>query len=135
MAIRELSSSPQERILLQEEDKSRYSAYFKSYGAEAEKSPDHETLENLAALLGVDTREIRAKVARAERLHREAWKPSRHQRARERAGAVTEYELITEFDGKQLFWQIGADQFLVNVQGRMQFETTLKGALHQLACA
>lgn len=119
---------------LREEEKTRYSSFFKSYGTEQDTPPDQETLESLAGLMGVDIAEIRAKVARAERLHREAWKPSRR-RAHEQAGAVTRYELITEFDGKQLFWQVGADQFLVNVRGRPQIESTLKAALHQLACA
>lgn len=117
-----------------EPERTAYSSYFKGFGPDGDQGPDDETLEQLAGLMGIDLDEIRAKVAESERLHHLAWKKKRNSRRDQRASAITNYEKICEFDGRQLFWQVGADQFLVNIEGRPVFDHSLKGALHHLAC-
>lgn len=122
------------RYLLEEKEVTQYSSFFKSFGPDQDQVADRETLESLAALMGVSLVEIENRVRESQRLSRVAWKPNQKLKKAQQAGPITGYDLIVEFDGKQLFWQVGGEQFLVNVGGRPCFEPTLKDALHRLTC-
>ncbi len=100
---------------------------------ERENVPDRETLENLAALMGVDVQAIEAEIAEQERIHRAAWKKGRKSK-QQHASSVTQFIEVVEFQGKQLFWSLGGQQFVVGAGGKTFFESTIKDALHRLAC-
>ncbi len=95
--------------------------------------PDRETLENLAALMGVNIQEIEDKIAEQEALQQAAWKKAKKGK-HQRASSVTSFIEVVNFQGKQLFWSIGGQQFVVGAHGKRFFESEMKGALHRLAC-
>lgn len=110
-----------------------YSQYLADPDDPANQQVDRETIENLAALVGVSVKEIEDKIKEQERLHELAWK-KRRRRKDERAGGVTGFIEVVAFRGKQLFWSLSGQSFVVSVEGRTYTEPTMKGALHRLAC-
>ncbi len=103
-----------------------------------DETPDRETLEQLAALMGADIGEIEAQIAEQERLRKAAyynsWKDKR-KRKEQRHSAVTQFIEVLNFQGKQLFWSLGSQQFVIGVNGHTLFAADMKDALHKLATA
>lgn len=95
--------------------------------------PDRDTLENLAALMGVNIQEIENQIAEQEALHRAAWKKARKKKG-QHASSVTSFIEVVEFQGKQLFWSLGSQEFVIGANGKRFFESKMQDALHRLAC-
>lgn len=100
---------------------------------EKKEIPDRDTLEGLANLMGVDIAEIEAKIAEQEQIQRAAWKKKKTRKA-QHASSVTQFIEVVNFQGKQLFWSIGGQQFVVGAHGQIFPESSMRDALHRLAC-
>ncbi len=110
------------------------SSYLPDPGDPSEKQPDRETLEAMAALMGIDLEAIQEKIEEQKRLSAAAWKKKRKRRDQWNSGVVSFMELVN-FDGKQLFWSLAGDNFIVQAHGETFSEPDMDQALHRLACA